>query len=67
MRRREGPIEEQKRVNEEKNRNTHRQETEVATERQKVGEGTIRKMGTQGEIDTKSKPAEEKKEGQKNY
>ena len=47
-------MEEQNRINEEKDRNTHqRQETEMVTGREKVGEGASRKMGTQGEIATK--------------
>ena len=61
MRRREKPMEEQNRVNEEKDRNTQRQETEVIIGREKVGKEAIRKIGTQGEIATKPKPAEEKK------
>ena len=40
--------------NEEKDRKTQRQETEVAAGREKVGEGAIRKIAT------KPKPAEEK-------
>ena len=63
-------MEEQNRINEEKDRNTHqRQETEVVTGREKVGEGASRKMGTQGEIATKPKPVEERdtqeREGQR--
>ena len=41
----------------------------MATGREKVGKGVIRKMGTQGEISTKLKPAmvkdTPKKEGQR--
>ena len=43
-----------------KRTNTQRQETEVVTVREKVGEGAIRKIEAQGEIATKAKPAEEK-------
>ena len=50
---------EQNRVNEENDRSTQRQETEVITGREK-GEEAIRKIRTQGEIATKLKPAEEK-------
>ena len=60
MRRKKEPIEEKNRLNEEKDKNTQRQKTEVVTGREKVGEGAIRKMGTQGEIATKPKPMEEK-------
>ena len=60
MRRREKPIEEQNRVNEEKDRKAQRQQIEVVTGREKVGEGAIKKMGTQEEIATKLKPVEEK-------
>ena len=56
-------------VNEEKDINTQRKETEVVTGREKVDQGRIRKMGTQGEIATKPKPMEEidtqKGEGQR--
>ena len=48
MRSREEPMEEQNRINEEKKKNTQRQQTDLVTEREKVGEGTIRKMETQG-------------------
>ena len=58
---REEPMEEQNRVNEEKDRNTQREETEVVTRREKVGKRAIKKMGTQRETVTKSKPMEEKK------
>ena len=54
MRRKEESMEEQNRANEEKDRNPQIQETE----REKVGEGAIRKRRTQGEIATKPKPAE---------
>ena len=40
--------------------NTQRQETELIIGREKVGKGAIWKMGTQGEIASKPKPAEEK-------
>ena len=53
-------MKEQNRVNEENYRNTQRKETEVVTGRENVGEGAIKKMGTQGEIATKPKPVEEK-------
>ena len=53
-------MEEQNRVNEEKDRNTQRQETKVATERVKVDKGAIRKMETQREIVTNPKPTKEK-------
>ena len=66
MRRSKEPVEEQNRFNEEKDRNTQTQETEVATGR----EGAIRNVGTQGEIATKLKPVGEKdtqeKRGKKN-
>ena len=42
-----------------KKTNIHRQETEVATGREKVAEQAIRKMKTQGEIAIKPKPVEE--------
>ena len=61
-------MKEQNRVNEENDRNTQRQETEVVTGIEKLGERAIRKMGTRGEIATKLKPAKEthsKKEGQR--
>ena len=51
MRRREKPMKQQNRVNEDKDRNTQRQERVVATGREKVGEGKIA---------TKPKPVEEK-------
>ena len=54
MRRKEESMEEQNRANEEKDRNPNIQEIE----REKVGEGAIRKKRTQGEIATKLKPAE---------
>ena len=38
----------------------------VVTGREKVGEGIIRKMGTQGKIATKLKPVEEKGTQKKN-
>ena len=57
---REEPMEEQNRVNEEKDRNIQRQETKLATGREKVDEGAIRKMGTKGEIATKPNLEEEK-------
>ena len=60
IRRREKPMEEQNRVNEENDKNIQRQETEVVTGREKVYEGAIRKMGTQEEIATKLKTVEEK-------
>ena len=53
MRRREEPIEEHNRVNEEKDISTQGQETKMVTRREKVGEGTIRKMGAQKEIANK--------------
>ena len=59
MRRKKEPIEEKNRLNEEKDKNTQRQKTEVVTGREKVGEGAIRKIGTQREIATKPKPAKE--------
>ena len=69
MRRKEEPMADQKSVNEEKNRHTQRQEIEVITEREKIGDGAIRKMETHREIDTKPKPVEEKdtqkREGQR--
>ena len=46
-RKREEPMKEQNRVNEEKDRNTQRQETEVVTVREKVGERAIKKVITQ--------------------
>ena len=49
MKSREEPMKKQNRVNEEKNRNTQKQETEVITGREKVGEGVIRKVRTQEE------------------
>ena len=42
MGKREEPMEEQNRVNEEKDRNTQRQEPKVVTERGKVSEKTIK-------------------------
>ena len=42
MRGRQEPMEEQNRVNEEKDRNTQRQEPKVVTERGKVSEKTIK-------------------------
>ena len=59
MKRREEPMEEQSRVNEENDRNTQRQET-VVTGREKVDEVAIKKMGTQGVIATKPKPVEKR-------
>ena len=60
----------QSRVNEEKENETHRQETEEATGREKVGKGTIWKRRTQDEIATKPKIVEGKntkeKEEQRN-
>ena len=54
------------RVNEEKDRNTQRRETEMVTGREKVGEEAIRKMGTKGETAIKPKPVETlKKESDK--
>ena len=55
MRRREESMEEQNRVNREKDINTQKQETEVVTGREKVGKGAIRKLVTQGEIATNPK------------
>ena len=60
MRKRKEPMEEQNRVNEENGRNIQTQETEVVTGRKNVDKEAIRKMGTQEEIVTKLKPAEEK-------
>ena len=51
---------EQNRVNVEKDKNTKRQETKVVIGREKVIEGVIRKVRTQGESATKLKLAEEK-------
>ena len=59
MRRREELMEEQNIVNEKKDRNAQRKETELVTER-KLGEGAIRKMGAQGEIATTSKLMEKR-------
>ena len=42
-----------------------RQETEVVPSREKVGEETIRNMGTPGEIATKPKAVEEKRHSKK--
>ena len=56
---------EQNRVNEEKDRNTQREETEVITKREKVDKEAIRKMGTQGEIATKSEKDTQKRERQR--
>ena len=47
IRREEEPMEEQNRVNEEKDINTQKQETEEVAGREKVGKGSIRKMGKQ--------------------
>ena len=47
-RRREEPREEQNRVNEEKESNTQRPEIQEVTWKEKVGEGIIRKVRTQG-------------------
>ena len=41
MRRRKEPMEEQNRVKEENDSKTQRQETEVVTDRKKIGEGAI--------------------------
>ena len=60
----------QKRENEEKDRDTHRQEIKEATGREKVGEGAIRKRRTQEEIATKiaeDKDTKEKVEKGKEY
>ena len=57
--RRDEPMKKQNRENEEKYSDTHRQEIEEATGREKVGEGAIRKR-TQEEIATKPKIMEEK-------
>ena len=57
---REKPMEEQNRVNKEKDRNIWRRETKIVTGREKVGEWAIKKMGTQGEIATKLKPLEKR-------
>ena len=56
----EEPMEEQNRLNKEKDRKTQRQETELVTGRVKVGEGAIRKVKTQGVCTPKPKPAGEK-------
>ena len=60
-------MEEQNRVNEEKDRNTQRQE--LVTEREKISMGPIRKVKTLAENATKLKPVEEKytqkREGQR--
>ena len=61
MRRREEHVEEQNKVNEEKDINIQRQETEVVTGGENVGKGTIKIIGTQGEISTKSKEEKETK------
>ena len=58
MRRREEPMEGQNKINEEKDNNIQRQETEEVVGREKIGEGAIKKMGKQGEIATKPKPVE---------
>ena len=54
------PMKKQNTENEEKDRNTHRQETEEATGGEKVGEGAIRKRRIQEEIAIKLKIAENK-------
>ena len=43
MRKKEKPMEEQNRVNKEKDRTTQRQKTKVVAGREKVGEGAIRR------------------------
>ena len=58
--RRDEPIKKQNRENEEKERNTYRQETEEATGREKVDEEAIKKRRTQKEIVTKPKIMEDK-------
>ena len=60
IRRREEPMKKQIRENEEKDSDTHRQETKEATGREKVDEGVIRKRRTQEEIATKPKIVEGK-------
>ena len=55
MRRREELMEEQERVNKEKDIKTQRQEKEEITGKDKLSGGAIRKMGTKGEISTKPK------------
>ena len=60
MKRKKEPMEEHNILNEEKDRNTQRQKTEVVTGREKVGKGVTRKVRTQGESAFKSNPAEEK-------
>ena len=54
------PMKNQNTENEEKDSDTHRQETEEARGREKVGEGAIRKRKKQEEIATKPKIAEDK-------
>ena len=69
MRRREEPMEEQNKLNEEKDRNIQSQEADMVTGRMNVDDGSIRKVRTQGESATKPKPTEEKrysKKGTKN-
>ena len=60
MRRKEEPMEQQNRINEEKNTNIQGEETEEVAGREKVDEGAIRKMGTQEEIAIKLKTVEER-------
>ena len=59
-------MEEQNRVNKEKDRNTQRQETEVVTEREKVGEGAIREVRTHDESAPKPNSDREKVAQKKN-
>ena len=63
-------MKKQNRENKEKDKNTHRQETEEATGRDKICKGAIRKRRTQEEVATKLKIAEckdtKEKEEQKN-
>ena len=70
IRKRDEPMKMQNRENKEKDSDTHSQETEEATGREKVGEGAIRKRRTQEEIATNPKKKEGKvtkeKEEQRN-
>ena len=60
MKRKKEPMEEHNILNEEKDRNTQRQKTEVVTGREKLDKGAIREVKTQGESATNPKPANEK-------
>ena len=59
IRRRDEPMKKQNRENEEKDSDTHRQETEKVAGREKVGDGAIKRRRTQKEIATKPKIAED--------